>query len=84
MVGRAALASQYQQKCYSECAHATIVTGTACAEPPPVQLAQVAIDPERTASVASLNYATDDAEGIIRRKRGKGFAYATTGATRAH
>jgi len=43
-----------------------------------VQLAHVDIDPEETASVAALNYATDGAEGIVRRRRGKGFAYATT------
>jgi DNA topoisomerase-1 len=43
-----------------------------------VQLADVHIDPVETASVASLNYATDEAEGIVRRRRGKGFAYATT------
>lgn len=37
----------------------------------PVHLTDASIDPVETASVAALNYATDQAEGILRRKRGK-------------
>jgi hypothetical protein len=43
-----------------------------------VQLARIShahIDPVETASVASLTYSTDGAEGIVRKKRGKGFSY---------
>jgi DNA topoisomerase I len=46
-----------------------------------VQLARIShahIDPVETASVASLTYSTDGAEGIVRKKRGKGFSYETT------
>jgi DNA topoisomerase-1 len=45
-----------------------------------VQLAHTSIpvEPEAAAEVASLRYATDDAEGIRRERRGKGFHYVTT------
>ena len=38
----------------------------------------VDIDPVETASVAALTYSTDGADGIVRKKRGKGFSYVTT------
>jgi len=56
-----------------------MLTGTPCAEAPSVQIAHVAIDPEETAYVASLNYSSDGGDGITRLRRGKGFAYATEG-----
>lgn len=72
------LATRDQEKRYSQCAHATFVSGTACAVSGSVQLASVALDPEETASAVALNYSTDGGEGgISRRRKGKGFAYTT-------